>query len=94
MLGIVLGFSFMIVIVGIGIMQLFEVFPNSKSIMIWASLAYTAYLAWVIASSNAIGDTDSKQIMSATQGALFQWVMQKDGLWPYRLLLYTRLPIR
>jgi len=77
MLGIVLGFSFMIVIVGIGIMQLFEVFPNSKSIMIWASLAYTAYLAWVIASSNAIGDTDLKQIMSATQGALFQWVNAK-----------------
>jgi len=77
MLGIVLGFSFMIIIVGVGIMQLFEVFPQSKLIMIWASLAYTAYLAWVIVRSNAIGDTESTQIMSATQGALFQWVNAK-----------------
>jgi len=77
MLGIVLGFSFMIIIVGVGIMQMFEAFPNSKSIMIWASLAYTIYLAWIIASSTSIGDTESPQIMSATQGALFQWVNAK-----------------
>jgi len=77
MLGIVLGFSFMIIIVGVGIMQMFEAFPNSKSIMIWASLAYTIYLAWIIASSTSIGDTESPQIMSATQSALFQWVNAK-----------------
>jgi len=67
----------MIIIVGVGIMQMFEAFPNSKSIMIWASLAYTIYLAWIIASSTSIGDTESPQIMSATQGALFQWVNAK-----------------
>jgi len=77
MLGIVLGFSFMIIIVGIGIMRLFEIFPNSKLIMIWVSLAYTLYLAWVIASAKAIGETESPQLMSATQGALFQWVNAK-----------------
>jgi len=77
MLGIVLGFSFMIIIVGVGIMRLFEIFPNSKLIMIWVSLAYTLYLAWVIASAKAIGETESPQLMSATQGALFQWVNAK-----------------
>lgn len=77
MFGIVLGFSFMLIIVGAGIMQLFEAFPKTKTIMVWVSLAYTAYLAWLIGSSNAIGDAESKKVMTATQGAIFQWVNAK-----------------
>ena len=77
MLGIVLGFSVMIIIVGLGIMQVFERFPSVKAVMIWASLAYTAYLAWRIGSSSSIGKADNKVLMTAMQGALFQWVNAK-----------------
>jgi len=77
MFGMVFGFAIMVMIVGIGIMQVFEHYPFVKTIMVWASLAYTAYLAWVIGSSRSIGDKNSTQLMSATQGALFQWVNAK-----------------
>jgi len=77
MLGIVLGFSVMIIIVGLGVMQVFERFPSVKTVMIWTSLAYTAYLAWHIASSSSVGKAENKSLMSATQGALFQWVNAK-----------------
>jgi threonine/homoserine/homoserine lactone efflux protein len=77
LLGIVLGFSIMIIVVGLGVTQVFERFPAVKTIMVWASLAYTAYLAWRIGSSDTIGQAGKERLMSAAQAALFQWVNAK-----------------
>ena len=44
-LGIVVGFIFMLLLVGLGIMQIFQRFPVSYDILKVSSIAYLLYLA-------------------------------------------------
>jgi len=48
MLGVGLGFSLMVALVGIGIMQVFDFFPASYLILKWASVVYLFYLAYKV----------------------------------------------
>lgn len=78
MLGIGVGFTFMIVIVGIGIIGLFNLWPTSYTVLKGLSIAYMLWLAWKIATAAA---PDSKQVGSKPftflEAALFQWVNPK-----------------
>ena len=79
LLGVGIGFVLMIVLVGMGIMQLFIQFPLSYDILKAISIIYLIYLAWKIACSNTNIEQESKSTkpLTFTQAALFQWVNPK-----------------
>jgi len=79
MLGVGLGFTFMIALVGLGIMQLFDAFPITYSILKIASLIYLVYLAIKIATAGPANTETSRQSrpMTFMQAAAFQWVNPK-----------------
>ena len=78
MLGIGVGFTVMIVLVGLGLIGLFDAFPVSYIVLKVCSVAYLLWLAWKIANAappkkgEASGDP-----MTFMQAALFQWVNPK-----------------
>lgn len=78
MLGVGLGFTFMILLIGLGIAQIFEVYPASKTALKIISVAYLLYLAWKIANAAPLETTNDKSTpFSFLQACLFQWVNPK-----------------
>ena len=78
LLGVTLGFMLMLVLVGLGIMQLFDLFPPSYLILKVFCIAYLLYLAFKIATSNAQQKASSEsKPFTFIQAALFQWVNPK-----------------
>lgn len=78
MLGIGVGFTVMIVLVGLGLVGIFDRYPVSHRILTVLSLAYMGWLAWKIARAAApdrpaAGSTP----LSFLQAAAFQWVNPK-----------------
>lgn len=78
MLGIGIGFTVMIILVGAGLMQIFDAFPVSYTILKLVSVVYLLWLAWKIARAGAPenGKTGATP-MSFLQAAAFQWVNPK-----------------
>jgi threonine/homoserine/homoserine lactone efflux protein len=78
-LGVGIGFTVMVLLVGVGLMQIFDLFPVSYQILKVASVVYLVYLAWKIATAAA--PTDAKltagKPFTFIQAALFQWVNPK-----------------
>lgn len=78
MLGIPSGFGFMIFLVGAGLIQVFDAFPVSYTILKVISVAYLLWLAWKIATAAPIHKTDATgRPMTFLQAAAFQWVNPK-----------------
>lgn len=79
MLGVSLGFALMIVLVGLGLAQLFARYPAAHEILKWVSIAYLLYLAWKIATARPPSDGAAAKgaPMTFVQAALFQWVNPK-----------------
>ncbi|WP_372835885.1 LysE family translocator [Puniceibacterium confluentis] len=78
MFGVGLGFPVMVVLVGLGVMQLFDLWPQSYLVLKIASAAYMLYLAWKIAHAAAPRDTGATgRPLSFFQAAAFQWVNPK-----------------
>jgi threonine/homoserine/homoserine lactone efflux protein len=78
MLGIGLGFMLMVFLVGIGLAQLFDLYPIAHTILKILSVAYMLYLAWKIANAAPAGSADSTGTpMTFLQAAAFQWVNPK-----------------
>lgn len=78
MLGVGLGFPLMILPVGLGVMQLFERFPQLVTLMTLASVAYMLWLAWKIANAGAPGEGKSgAKPLTFFQASAFQWVNPK-----------------
>lgn len=79
MLGVSLGFTFMVFLVGIGIVQVFDIYPLSYSILKWLSIAYLLFLAYKIAvSTNQVDNrTGTSKPFTFMQAASFQWVNPK-----------------
>ena len=78
MLGISVGFMLMVFLVGIGLVQVFDHYPVSHTILKVASVAYMSWLAWKIANAappkqGEAGGTP----MTFLQAAAFQWVNPK-----------------
>lgn len=78
-LGVVIGFDIMVMLVGTGIMGVFERYPMGAEILKVASIAYLLYLSYQIAiSTSAPEQTDAQaKPMSFLQAALFQWINPK-----------------
>ncbi|MEP1507970.1 MAG: LysE family translocator [Parasphingorhabdus sp.] len=78
MLGISLGHMLMIVLVGLGLNQLFVAFPPLELAMKVASVAYLLFLAWKIANAAPPKEGAAKgNPLTFLQAALFQWVNPK-----------------
>ncbi|MCE8514547.1 LysE family translocator [Ruegeria pomeroyi] len=78
MLGIGLGFTFMVVMVGVGLVQVFDAWPPSYTLLKYASVVYLLYLAWKIANAApAKRGAEAGRPMTFLQAAAFQWVNPK-----------------
>ena len=79
MLGVAGGFVVMVTVVGLGLAQLFEVFPILRMALKIGSVIYLTYLAWKIATSSAPkGDVAAtNKPMTFIQASLFQWINPK-----------------
>jgi len=79
-LGVGLGHSFMIVVLGAGLVQVFDTFPIMLVMMKWGSVAYLIYLSWKIANA-APKSPDAPEAegkpLTFLQAAAFQWVNPK-----------------
>lgn len=78
-LGVGIGFTVMVALVGLGIMQLFDIFPISYQILKVLSIVYLLYLAGKIAMSSSSIETRNSNAKPFTfvQAAMFQWVNPK-----------------
>ena len=78
MLGISIGHSVMVTLVGLGLGQLFETYPLARLALQIASSAYLLYLAWKIANASPpeAGEAKGKPF-TFLQAAGFQWVNPK-----------------
>lgn len=78
MLGIGIGFTVMIILVGAGLIQVFDLWPVSHMILKFVSVGYLLWLAWKIATASAPeGGESTTRPMTFLQAALFQWVNPK-----------------
>ena len=80
MLGIGLGFPAMVVCVGLGVMQVFDLWPLSYTLLKLVSVAYLLYLAWKIANAAPPAATAAQaegRPLTFLQSAAFQWVNPK-----------------
>lgn len=79
LMGVTLGFMFLVVVIGLGLMQLFEAFPLSYTLMRLVSVLYLLYLAARIAiAAPALNASDTRgRPFTFVQAAGFQWVNPK-----------------
>ena len=79
MLGVSLGFAFMTILVGLGILRVFDAFPITYTILKVLSVGYLLFLAYKIArAAPTIDNAKAKtRPMTFIQAVLFQWVNPK-----------------
>lgn len=78
MLGVGLGFVFMILLLGGGLVQVFEAFPQSYAVLKTVSVLYLLYLSWKIATAAPSSQrTAAGRPLTFLQAAAFQWVNPK-----------------
>jgi threonine/homoserine/homoserine lactone efflux protein len=81
MAGVGIGFTLMIVLIGLGIAELLKAVPGAFTVIRAASVAYLMFLAWKLAKSqpsaaDGAGAAPPRPI-TFLQAALFQWVNPK-----------------
>jgi len=78
MLGISIGHSVMVTLVGLGLAQVFEAYPITRLILQIGSTAYLLYLAWKIANAAPPQEGAAQgKPFTFLQAAGFQWVNPK-----------------
>lgn len=78
MLGISIGFTVMIILVGFGLVRVFDTYPISYTLLKIASVTYLTYLAWRIATAAPMKHaTAPGKPMTFLQAAAFQWINPK-----------------
>lgn len=78
LLGISLGHAFMVLLIGMGLGQIFATWPAAHTVLKVASVLYMAWLAWKIAHAAAPqGAQETGRPFSFLQAAAFQWVNPK-----------------
>lgn len=79
MLGVGIGFVVMVALVGVGLMQVFDIYPIAHTVLAVASVTYLLWLAWKVAHAGAPaeGEGTGGTPMTFLQAAAFQWVNPK-----------------
>ncbi|MGL5813715.1 MAG: LysE family translocator [Aeromonas sp.] len=76
--GICVGFTLMLLLVGLGFGQLFTLFPSLHLVIKCVGTLYLLYLAWLIArSADELAGKGQARPLGFLKGALFQWVNAK-----------------
>ena len=76
--GISLGCVFMLILVGLGLGQVFAAVPQFYDVLRYAGAAYLLWLAWKIATSGPMVDQKATgRPLTFLQAAAFQWVNPK-----------------
>jgi threonine/homoserine/homoserine lactone efflux protein len=78
-LGVTFGFPIMVICVGLGVGELFEVFPLIYTILKVVGISYLLWMAWHIAKAKGVPNTENikDEPFTFLQAALFQWVNPK-----------------
>jgi threonine/homoserine/homoserine lactone efflux protein len=78
MVGITLGFGFMVMAVGLGLAGLVQAEPRLHTVLRYAGGAYLLYLAWCIARADASRSASARaKPIGLLEAALFTWVNPK-----------------
>ena len=79
MLGIGVGFVFLILMVGAGMVRFFDLVPFSHTILTIAAVLYLLWLAWKVANAAPASGTGASagRPMTFLQAAAFQWLNPK-----------------
>lgn len=79
MLGITCGFFVLVVAVGFGLGAVFQTYPLLYSVLRYVGAAYLLYLAWKIARSGPVSESEKGESKPITYlgAAAFQWVNPK-----------------
>jgi len=76
-LGVSLGFPLMVLVVGLGLGEVFEALPMLKDILKWVAAAYFLWMAWTLLGLKLHEQGGRERPMRAYEAALFQWVNPK-----------------
>jgi threonine/homoserine/homoserine lactone efflux protein len=78
LLGVILGFSLMVALIGLGLDAIFTRFPGLLPIMRWLGAAYLLWLAWKIVNSGPVREGESRgRPLGFLGAAAFQWINPK-----------------
>ncbi|MDG1530849.1 MAG: LysE family translocator [Paracoccaceae bacterium] len=78
LIGVLTGFLVMIFLVGIALVQVFELYPNVLLVLKYACLIYLFYLAYKVANAGAPDKAKGTgKPITFLQACLFQWVNPK-----------------
>lgn len=79
LLGVSIGFAFMLLAVASGIAGIFQTLPQLYGGLKIASALYLLWLAWRIATAESHGEDEARQgrPMTFFEGAAFQWINPK-----------------
>jgi threonine/homoserine/homoserine lactone efflux protein len=78
LLGVALGFVLMAIVLGTGLVNLFEKFPITYDILKVGAVIFLLYLAWKIANASPTNlSQPTGRPFTFLQAALFQWVNPK-----------------
>ena len=78
MLGIGVGFMAMVFLVGMGLAQMFDLYPVAHTLLKTLSVVYLLYLAWKIMNTGRPSQGNAAaHPMTFLQAAAFQWVNPK-----------------
>jgi len=77
MVGVVLGFPLMVLLVGLGLGEVFEALPELKTILKFVAAAYLLWMAWTLLGLKLNEAKSSDRPMRLYEALLFQWVNPK-----------------
>lgn len=75
--GIVLGFPFMVFAVGLGLGEIFTLYPALKTVLKYVAAVYFLWMAWQLLGLRIGSAGGAEKPMTLWQAALFQWVNPK-----------------
>ncbi|PKH30726.1 lysine transporter LysE [Pseudomonas sp. 43NM1] len=79
--GATLGFVLLLVLMGLGLHELLEIWPGLTQVVQWAGVAFLLFMAFKLASDNGqVNANDSGRAPSMLYGALMQWLNPKAWL--------------
>ena len=79
--GATLGFVLLLVLMGLGLHELLEIWPGLTQVVQWAGVAFLLFMAFKLASDDGQVDAkDSGRAPSMLYGALMQWLNPKAWL--------------
>jgi threonine/homoserine/homoserine lactone efflux protein len=83
LLGVAIGFTFMVLAIGLGLSEIFERLPVIHQVLRYGGAAYLLYLAYRIATAAPTTPDAAQPVgrpLTFLQAALFQWVNPKGWM--------------